>query len=66
MLSAAAMERWMNGIYFRLVRNTAKHQPSSANHPIGELPWLQVPSHDCVNELETIMRAAADLEDNDH
>jgi len=55
----------MNRIYFRLVRNTAKHQPSSAGHPISEPPWLQVPSHDCLNELETIMRAAADLDDND-
>lgn len=66
MLSAAAMEVWMNGICFRLIRNAAKLQPSSAEYPIGELPWLQVPSQDCVNELETIMRAAADLDDNDH
>lgn len=56
----------MNGICFRLIRNAAKLQPSSAEYPIGELPWLQVPSQDCVNELETIMRAAADLDDNDH
>jgi hypothetical protein len=55
----------MNRIYFRLVRNTTKHQPS-AEHLISELPWLQVPSHDWLNELETIMRAAADLDDNDH
>jgi hypothetical protein len=57
----------MNRICFRPVRNTAKHQPSSsAEHPISELPWLQVSSHACLNELETIMRAAADLDDNDH
>jgi hypothetical protein len=56
----------MNGIYFRLVRNTTKHQPSSAEQPISEPPWLQVPSHDWLNELETIMRAAADLDDKDH
>jgi hypothetical protein len=55
----------MSGI--RLVRNTAKHQPpTSAEHPISELPWLQIPSHDYLNELETIGRAAADLDDNDH
>jgi hypothetical protein len=56
----------MNRIYFRPVRNTARHQPAPAEHPIGELPWLQLPSHDCLNELETIMRAATDLDDNDH
>ena len=56
----------MNRIYFRLIRNTAKNHSSAAEHPIGELPWLQIPSHDCLNELENIMRAAADLDDNDH
>lgn len=56
----------MNRICFRPVRNTANSHPSFAEHPIGELPWLQVPSPACLNEMETIMRAAADLDDNDH
>jgi hypothetical protein len=56
----------MNRIYFRPFRNTVKNHASAADHPIGEPPWLQVPSRDCLNEIESIIRAAADLEDNDH
>jgi hypothetical protein len=56
----------MNRICFRPVRNTAKNHASAADHPIGEPLWLQVPSRDYLNEIETIMRAAADLDDIDH
>jgi hypothetical protein len=56
----------MNKIYFRIVRNIAKNQAQSAERLIGELPWIQVPSSDDMNELQTIMRAADDLDDNDH
>lgn len=56
----------MNKIYFRVVRTIAKNHAPSAERLIGELPWLQLPSRDCLNELETIVRAADDLDDNDH
>jgi hypothetical protein len=65
-LSALMTEVLMNKIYFRIVRNIAKNHAPSAEHLIGELPWLQVPSRDYLSELEIIMRAANDLDDNDH
>jgi hypothetical protein len=42
-----------------------RHDPA-ARLPVGDRPWLQAPNRDYLSELETIMRAAHDLDDYDH